>query len=618
MNLSLLIGQLRANWRPILAVHLFFTLLGVIILTPLFGLLVRGVLSLQGSAAVADQDIAFMLLSPLGLASGIGLVAVLLAIAGLELGALQVVAQGARQQVAVSPVAATRHSLRHALPLLRLTLGLTLRVLLYLLPYLALTGAVAWFLLTEHDINYYLSRRPAEFFYALAAAGILTLLLVWLLGRRLLGWSMVLPLVLFSDVSPEASFAESERITAGEKALCLRSLLLWLGLAALLAVIPALFLALTTRSIVGAGIEQLPTLMLLLGSTAIAWSLLNVLVAALNLAGFTLVVAALYERLGTAVPKTRIAGQLQTGAADSGSGPGARGIAAIMLGAAALAIVAGVLLLHRVKLDDEVLVVAHRGAAGAAPENTLAAVNRALDDGADWVEIDVQESRDGQVVVVHDSDFMKLAGNPLKVWEGDLSQIQQIDIGSWFDPRFATERVPTLADVLETVRGRAKLVIELKYYGHDERLEQRVVDIVEAAGMADDVVVMSLKLEGIQKLQALRPQWTAGLLAAKAVGDLTRLDIDFLAVNQGMARPAFIRRAHRAGKKVFVWTVNDGLSLSRWASMGVDGVITDEPALARDILAQREQLNSVERLLLSAALFFGKPGIARQYRDDSP
>ena len=94
--------------------------------------------------------------------------------------------------------------------------------------------------------------------------------------------------------------------------------------------------------------------------------------------------------------------------------------------------------------------------------------------------------------------------------------------------------------------------------------------------------------------------------------------MDFLAVNQNMANPAFIKRVHKSGKQLFVWTVNDGLSLSRWMSMGVDGVITDEPALARNILAQRRELSSGERLLLSLAALFGKPEIAKQYRDNSP
>lgn len=283
-----------------------------------------------------------------------------------------------------------------------------------------------------------------------------------------------------------------------------------------------------------------------------------------------------------------------------------------------LALLAGKMLLGNVQLDNDVIVVAHRGAAGAAPENTLASIRRAIADETDWVEIDVQETRDGEVVVVHDSDFMKLAGNPVKVWDADLATIQQIDIGSWFAAQFSDQRTPTLAQVLEEIRGRSKLVIELKYYGHDQQLEQRVVNLVEAAGMENDIVVMSLKPEGIQKLQALRPEWTTGLLAATAVGDLSRLDVDFLAVNANLASSAFIRRAHKAGKLVFVWTINDALSLNRWMSMGVDGVITDEPALARRVMLERRELTSAERLLLSAGFFFGKPAVPTRYRDDSP
>jgi len=143
----------------------------------------------------------------------------------------------------------------------------------------------------------------------------------------------------------------------------------------------------------------------------------------------------------------------------------------------------------------------------AAPENTLASIRRANEDGTDWVEIDVQETSGGEVVVIHDSDFMKLAGDPLKVWEGTLAQIQDIDIGSWFALEYSSERVPTLREVLAEVAGKSRLVIELKYYGNDQQLEQRVVDIVEQTGMVDNVAIMSLKYEGIQKIRKLRPDW---------------------------------------------------------------------------------------------------------------
>jgi glycerophosphoryl diester phosphodiesterase len=131
------------------------------------------------------------------------------------------------------------------------------------------------------------------------------------------------------------------------------------------------------------------------------------------------------------------------------------------------------------------------------------------------------------------------------------------------------------------------------------------VDIVERAGMESQIVVMSLKYEAVQKMHQLRPEWTIGLLTATAVGDLTRLDASFLAVHTGLARPSFIRAAHKSGKDVYVWTVNDPVQMSVMMTKQVDGLITDEPALAKRVLELRKEMNPVERLLLSLSLYFG-------------
>ena len=618
MQLRELGRQLGANWRSMLTVHLIFVLLGVALLTPLFTALLHALVALSGEPAVADQDIALLLLTPVGLCSVVLLIAIALALAGLELGALQLVASAALANRRIAPLTATRHALANTLPLLQLTLLLTLRVLAWLLPAAALIGLVAWVFLTEHDINYYLAQRPPAFYFALGAAAPVVLVVIWQLGKRLLRWSLAMPLLLIAKLPAREALARSESLTAGNFTAVIRALLRWLLGAGLLLLIPVLFLDLATGLVTGSGSGSLATLALGLGVVALIWSALNVLVGALVLGAFCLVIAALYQALSPAQEQHPLERLLRDRLTPAGPAlkPGRLMLAGTVV--ALLAAGSSALLLRNINTTDQVLVVAHRGAAGAAPENTLAAVRRALDDGADWVEIDVQETRDGEVVVVHDSDFMKLAGDPLKVWDGDLARIQAIDVGSWFDPEFSAERVPTLRRVLDEVRGRARLVIELKYYGHDQQLEQRVVDIVEDAGMAQEVAIMSLKLPGIKKIQALRPDWTAGLLAATAVGDLTRLDMDFLAVNANMANTAFIRRAHAADKQVFVWTINDALSLSRWMSAGVDGVITDEPALARDILRQRAELSTPERLLLSAALFFGRTDVAANYRDNSP
>jgi glycerophosphoryl diester phosphodiesterase len=213
---------------------------------------------------------------------------------------------------------------------------------------------------------------------------------------------------------------------------------------------------------------------------------------------------------------------------------------------------------------------------------------------------------------------MKLAGDPLKVWNATLADLARIDIGSWFDPAFADQRTPTLAEALAVAGDRARVLIELKHYGHAVRLEERVAAVVEAAGMADRVAVMSLDHASAARMKALRPDWRVGLLAATAVGDLTRLPADFLAVNAAMATTDFIRRAEAAGKPVMVWTVNDPLAMSAMISRGAAGLITDEPALARRVLAERAEMTTAERLLLGAADLFALPVAQKTYRDASP
>ena len=262
-------------------------------------------------------------------------------------------------------------------------------------------------------------------------------------------------------------------------------------------------------------------------------------------------------------------------------------------------------MLDGVSTEDHTEVTAHRGASAYAPENTLAAVQRAIDDGTDWVEIDVQESSDGQVVVVHDSDLKKIGGSNMKIWESTAEQLRSVDIGSWFDPKFSDQRIPLLTEVLEICKGKAGVNIELKYYGHDQQLEQRVVDLVKAAGMESEVVIMSLKQAGIDKIRKLEPDWRIGLLTAMAIGDLTRSDVDFLAVNTGLATRSFVRSAQATDKQVYVWTVNDPVTMSMAIGRGVDSLITDKPALAKSVLEQRKQLSSIERLLIEVASLLG-------------
>ena len=130
--------------------------------------------------------------------------------------------------------------------------------------------------------------------------------------------------------------------------------------------------------------------------------------------------------------------------------------------------------------------------------------------------------------------------------------------------------------------------------------------------MTDQVMFMSLSYEGIQVLHGLRPDWKVGLLSSVAVGNLANLDVDFLALNGRAASRRLIRHAHERGKEVMVWTVNDALTMASMLGRGVDGLITDEPALAVTVLGHFEQLEPAERLLIQLADFFDRPDLYQE------
>jgi glycerophosphoryl diester phosphodiesterase len=256
-------------------------------------------------------------------------------------------------------------------------------------------------------------------------------------------------------------------------------------------------------------------------------------------------------------------------------------------------------LVENVRLEDRVDITAHRGSSLAAPENTLSAVTRAIADGATFVEFDVQLTADGVLVVAHDADLMRMARVPAVVSKSTYADLKKADLGIRFDPKFAGERIPTLEEVIDATRNRIKLIVELKSYQADsKRLAAEVVRTLETHDLLDDAVVMSLEYGETQEVKRLNPKVTCGFVSTAALGDISRLNVDFLAVNAAKATNALIGTAHAQGKEVFVWTVNKPDQMSTMIDRGVDNIITDDPATLVDVLQSRRDLSNAERILL--------------------
>ena len=587
---------------------LAYKLLAMVVLTPLLTILLQGLLMVRGNPVLSDVDIAWFFIGPLGWLCAIVIGAVWLGILALEQASLLAILAAHSQGKQLSALGALQYALTYTVSVVRVAGRLTAASLLVAAPFLLTAGLVYLFALSEYDINYYLDERPLIFRVAVGLAVILGAGLLAILLRLYSGWFLALPLVLFDRVPTSMALQKSRQMIAGKRLLVLRWLVVWLLVGIAANAMATFFLGMAGRWLVPSTLGSLALLAGRVGLMLVALSVVSLVLNLIGSLGFALLMFHAYQKMN---PDAEVS--LASAPFLNHRHPFPkptlnryRAIAICLIGLLVAAWI-GASAISRLQWKEDVKIMAHRGASKAAPENSLAAVRVAMEAGSNWVEIDVQETADGEVVVIHDSDFMKLARNKTKVWDARLSDLQSIDIGGSFGPSFQNERVPTLSDVLQLCQGKTGVLIELKYYGHDQQLEQRVVDIVEKHGMSNEIMVMSLKPDGVRKMKRLRPTWKCGVLLSVSVGNIQKIQADFLAVNARFATRSLINKLHQAGKEIYVWTVDDPVSMSLLMNRGVDGLITNRPEVAKDVLKQRSNMSSTDRLLTEIAGLLGKP-----------
>ncbi|WP_370617304.1 glycerophosphodiester phosphodiesterase [Mumia sp. Pv 4-285] len=248
-------------------------------------------------------------------------------------------------------------------------------------------------------------------------------------------------------------------------------------------------------------------------------------------------------------------------------------------------------------------VVAHRGANDVAPENTLAAVRAAVMIGVDAVEVDVQSTRDGVPVVLHDATlarttdiarrFPHRADDPVSTFT--YAEIRQLDAGSWRGDTFAGEPVPTLEQVLDALRATGVgLLLEIKHPETQPDLVPAVADVLSCFSPGVAVTVQSFDAASLRTFGRLLPEVPRGLLVHHAPRQPV-LEAWASAVNPwyGTVSSSYVRRAQLAGLETYVWTANARAAILRAADAGVEGIITDRPQRALDLLRSTSRKTSV-------------------------
>ncbi|MFC4559484.1 glycerophosphodiester phosphodiesterase [Virgibacillus kekensis] len=238
--------------------------------------------------------------------------------------------------------------------------------------------------------------------------------------------------------------------------------------------------------------------------------------------------------------------------------------------------------------QQQIINVAHRGASAHAPENTMAAFQKAVEMKSDYIEIDVQMTEDEELVVIHDTTVDRTTNGTGAVGDLTLEEIRMLDAGSWFSEEFAGEKIPTFEEVLDAFRGKVGILIELKSPGLYPGIEEEVAETLKERNMDrannEKIIIQSFNHESMKQSKALLPEIPHGVLAGTSWADVTDEQLaafatyaDYFNPNQNIVTLELVNRVHVAGMQMMPYTSRSQEQADRLFHLGVDGIITDYP-----------------------------------------
>jgi len=238
------------------------------------------------------------------------------------------------------------------------------------------------------------------------------------------------------------------------------------------------------------------------------------------------------------------------------------------------------------KVDkSKILIIGHKGASKSEPENTLKSFRKAIELQADYIELDVQVSKDGEIVVIHDYEISKLTGHSGNVKEMTLDELKQLNIGEG-------EKIPTLQEVIMLAQGEIGLQIEIKV----KDIRNKIVEMLREANLVESTIISSFIHNELIKIKKNEPEIKLGALLSERISDLRDLikaTKRIIKKNFSAVHPHFtgvdkelVDFAHNNNLKVNVWTVNERPDMERLIKLRVDGIITDDIPLAKELLGR--------------------------------
>ena len=252
-----------------------------------------------------------------------------------------------------------------------------------------------------------------------------------------------------------------------------------------------------------------------------------------------------------------------------------------------------------IKYIRKMEITAHRGASVKYPENTMSAFVGAKELGADWIELDVQQTKDKQIVVSHDTNLGRVTGVNRDIIDMNYSEIEKLDAGSFFNKKFKGEKIPLLSDVLKYAKeNNIRLNIELKPTGEEVDFEKQVVDLIKEYNFENRCVITSQVYSVLENVKKVDKEIKTVYVMSIAIGNITDAEYaDAFSVEASNVNEGLVNRVHNEGKELYAWTVNTEESINNMIDMDVDNIITDNIELGKELVEKSKNSDLISEFI---------------------
>lgn len=243
-------------------------------------------------------------------------------------------------------------------------------------------------------------------------------------------------------------------------------------------------------------------------------------------------------------------------------------------------------------------ITSHRGNSKLAPENTLPALLLAIEAKSDYIEIDLQQTKDGILILMHDRNLWRTTGLNKEVADLTCRELKKLDAGSWYGSAFSHTLIPTLEEAILLCKGKVRLNLEVKTYGEINKLTETLIEIIDKYNFESQCVISSWDYDFLCEIKKQNPKLRTGLIISAVYGNFYRKEyVDFYSIRSSFLTKSMVESVHREGREVHAWTVNKASEIDRMKSLGVDCIISDDPILAREILYRDDTNENFVELL---------------------